>query len=222
MELLAGLKQRQSIRAYQAESVPKDIVTQILEAARWSPSWGNTQPWELVVVGGETAGRLTADLVAAFQEKVPPNPDVPMPQTFPDAHQSRYMACAAGLFGAMGIAREDKERRWGHMLHMTRAYGAPSIIYVMFPAELSVPYTMFDLGALTHAVCLAARAHGLGSCIEAQLAHYPDIVRRHLGLPETYKIAVGIALGYPDQEAPANAFRTQREPLEKFVRWVDY
>jgi nitroreductase len=47
-------------------------------------------------------------------------------------------------------------------------------------------------------------------------------VRRHLGLPETYKIAVGIALGYPDQEAPANAFRTQREPLEKFVRWVDY
>jgi len=33
---------------------------------------------------------------------------------------------------------------------------------------------------------------------------------------------VGLALGYPDPQAPANAFRTHREPLDKFVTWVDY
>jgi len=220
VDVLTGLKERKSIRAFRADPVPRMLLENILEAARWSPSWGNTQPWELMVVAGETVVRLTDDLVAAFSQKVRPDPDVPMPETFPDACRQRYMACAAGLFGTMGIAREDKERRWQHMVSMTRAYGAPTIIYVLFRDDLLVPYTMFDLGAITHAICLAAQAHGLGTCIEAQLAFYPEIIRRHLGLPENRKIAVGIALGYPDPSAPANAFRTDREPLENLVRWL--
>ncbi|MBM4273420.1 MAG: nitroreductase [Deltaproteobacteria bacterium] len=222
MELLEGLRTRKSIRAYKPDPVPRKLLLEVLDAARWSPSWGNTQPWELAVVGGDTVKRLTADLVAAFEQKTPPAPDVPMPQTFPDACQKRYMACAAGLFGAMGIAREDKARRFAHLVNMTRAFGAPAIIYVTFSRELTVPYTMLDLGLIIHGICLAAHAHGLGTCIEAQLALYPDLVRRHLNLPESQKIVVGLALGYPDPQAPANAFRTHREPLDKFVTWVDY
>ncbi|MBM4283970.1 MAG: nitroreductase [Deltaproteobacteria bacterium] len=221
MELLTGLKERRSIRAYTPEPVPRDLVEKILDNSRWSPSWGNTQPWELVVAGGETVKRLTAEMAERFAQKAPPTPDVPMPQTFPDACRDRYMACAAGLFGAMGIAREEKGRRFEHMLNMTRAFGAPVIIYVLFSDDLQVPYTMFDLGAITHAIALAAHAHGLGTCLEAQLALYPDLVRRHLNLPDTRKVVVGIALGHPDPEAPANRFRTAREPLEQFVTWVD-
>jgi hypothetical protein len=165
--------------------------------------------------------QLTQELVAAFEGKVSPNPDVPMPQTFPDAYKSRYTACAAGLLGTMGIHREDKASRWTHMLNMTGAFGAPVIIYVIFNAELTEPYTMFDLGAITHAICLAAHAVGLGTCIEAQVALYPDLIRKHLNLSASRKIVVGIALGYPDSGAPVNAFRTGREPLEKIVRWVE-
>ncbi|MBM4296053.1 MAG: nitroreductase [Deltaproteobacteria bacterium] len=220
MELLDGMQTRKSIRAFKPDPVPRDLVERVLDAARWSPSWGNTQPWELVVAGGEVVTRLTGDMAAAFEQKQPPNPDVVMPQTFPDAYKERYMACAAGLFGTMGIAREDKARRFAHMVNMTRAFGAPAIIYVVFEEGLTVPYTMLDLGALIHGVCLAAHALGLGTCIEAQLALYPDLVRRHLDLPANKKIVVGLALGYPDPAAPANAFRTDREPLDKFVIWV--
>jgi nitroreductase len=222
MELLTALRQRQSIRAFKGDPVPREVITKILDAARWSPSWGNTQPWELVVVGGEAVKRLTADLVKTFEQKVPANPDVPMPLSFPDVYKTRYMACASGLFGAMGIAREDKAGRWGHMVRMAGGFGAPVIIYVIFHSDLNEPYTMWDLGAITHAIVLAALDSGLGTCIEAQLAHYPDLVRSHLGLPTTHRIAVGIALGYPDTGALANAFRTDREPLETFVRWVGY
>jgi nitroreductase len=221
MELLEGLQERRSIRAFTAAPVSRALVEKILDAARWSPSWGNTQPWKVAVAGGGTVQRLTEDLVARFSQKVPPHPDVPMPQTFPDECRDRYMACAAGLFGEMGISREDRDRRMAHMLNMTRAFGAPVIIYLLFPADLEVPYTMFDLGAITHAIALAAHAHGLGTCIEAQLAHYPDVVRQHLGLPDTLKIVVGLALGHPNLSAPANRFRTQREPLAQFVTWVD-
>jgi len=222
MQVAKALKDRKSIRAYSARPVPREVVAQILEAARWSPSWGNTQPWELVVVGGETVKRLTEEMAAAFSQRTPANPDVPMPATFPDALKERYMACAAGLFGTMGIAREDKASRMAHMVNMTRAFGAPAIIYVIFKADLLVPYTMFDLGAITHAVCLAAHAQGLGTCIEAQLALYPDVVRKHLGLTTAHKIVVGIALGFPEAAAPANAFRTDRLELGQFVAWVDY
>jgi len=219
MELLEALQTRKSIRAFKPEPVAQDLVRRVLEAARWAPSWGNTQPWELAVAGGGTVRRLTAALVAAFQQKVPAHPDLPMPQTWPDAYKARYLACAAGLFGTMGIAREDKASRLAHMERMTGAFGAPVIIYVLFHEELLVPYTMLDMGAICHGLCLAAHALGLGTCIEAQLALYPDIVRQHLNLPATHKIVVGIALGYPDPAAPANAFRTDREPLENFVQW---
>jgi len=222
MELLEALRTRKSIRAFKPDPVPRDLVAQVLEAARWAPSWGNTQPWELAVAGPAVVAPLTAALVQAYEGKVPPNPDVPMPQTFPDAWKARYLACAAGLFGTMGIAREDKASRWAHMVNMTRAFSAPVIIYVLFNAELQVPYTMLDLGAICHGLTLAAHALGLGTCLEAQLALYPDLVRQHLGLPATHKIVVGIALGYADGAAPANAFRTDREPLEKFVNWVGW
>ena len=220
MELVEGLKTRKSIRGFKDQAVPRELLVQVLEAASWAPSWGNTQPWELAVVGGDTVKRLTGELVAAFEAKTPPNPDVPMPGTFPDDCKARYMACAAGLFGKMGIARDDKSSRWAHMVNMTRAFGAPVIIYVVFSGELTVPYAMLDCGAIIHGLCLAAHAQGLGTCIAAQLALYPELVRKHVPLPDGRKLVVGIALGYPDPEAPANAFRTDREPLEKWVTWV--
>jgi nitroreductase len=221
MELLAALKTRKSIRAFKAEAVPPEVIKQILDSARWSPSWGNTQPWELVVVRGKKVRELAGELVSAYEQRLVANPDVAMPGSFPDVYKERYTACAAGLFGKMGVARDDKARRIAHMVNMTGGFGAPALIYVIFNADLTEPYTMFDLGAITHAICLAAHDLGLGTCIEAQLALYPDIIRRHLGLGTSHKIVVGLALGYPDPDHPANAFRTEREPLEKLVQWVD-
>ena len=41
---------RRAVRRYQEKDVPDDLLAKILEAARWAPSWANTQPWEFVVV----------------------------------------------------------------------------------------------------------------------------------------------------------------------------
>jgi nitroreductase len=219
MELLEAVKTRKSIRAFKDEAVPQEVIQRILEASRWSPSWGNTQPWELVVVKGAKVKDLTGELVAAFEQKAA-NPDVAMPGTFPDIYKERYMACVAGLLGKMGVARDDMASRIALTVNTARDFGPPVIIYVLFNADLAEPYTMFDLGAITHAICLAAHDLGLGTCIMALLAFYPDLIRRHLGLTQAHKIVVGIALGYPDLDHPANAFRSEREPLEQFVRWI--
>lgn len=44
------IKERRSIRHYTDREVPQDMLDQVLEAVQWSPSWANTQCWEIVVV----------------------------------------------------------------------------------------------------------------------------------------------------------------------------
>jgi nitroreductase len=62
-ELVAVLKGRRSIRNYHAQEVPEEVLEQILEAVQWSPSWANTQCWEVIVVRNQdTKQRLQETL----------------------------------------------------------------------------------------------------------------------------------------------------------------
>ena len=49
-EFMDILKGRRSIRRYQDKEVPAAALNTVLEAVQWSPSWANTQCWEIVVV----------------------------------------------------------------------------------------------------------------------------------------------------------------------------
>ena len=166
--------------------------------------------------------QLTGELVAAYEKKIPPNPDVTMPATFPGRVQNPLYGLPRQGYSALWASPgTTKLFRPAHMVKMTGGFGAPVIIYVIFHSDLAEPYSMFDLGAITHANPVRRpTGKGSGTCIEAQLALYPTLIPARLNLPVSHKIAVGLALGYPDPTAPANAFRTDREPLEKFVRWI--
>jgi nitroreductase len=50
MELMEAIKGRRSIRKYKPDSVPESVLQKIIEAVRWSPSWANTQCWEVIIV----------------------------------------------------------------------------------------------------------------------------------------------------------------------------
>jgi len=50
MELIEAIKGRRSIRKYKQDPVADEDIRFVLEAARWAPSWANTQCWELIVV----------------------------------------------------------------------------------------------------------------------------------------------------------------------------
>ena len=47
---MEAIKGRRSIRKYRPEPIPEEAVQKILEAVRWSPSWANTQCWEVIIV----------------------------------------------------------------------------------------------------------------------------------------------------------------------------
>jgi len=50
LDLTTVIQKRRSIRKYKDKEIPRELLTQILEAARQAPSGANRQPWQLVVV----------------------------------------------------------------------------------------------------------------------------------------------------------------------------
>lgn len=62
-ELMEVVKERRSIRNYQDRPVPDEVLNQVLEAIRWSPSWANTQCWEVVVVRDPTVKAKLREMV---------------------------------------------------------------------------------------------------------------------------------------------------------------
>lgn len=61
--MLEIIKKRRSIRQYKADTVPDEMLNIVLEAARWAPSWKNTQCWRFIVVkDNETKTKLAETL----------------------------------------------------------------------------------------------------------------------------------------------------------------
>lgn len=50
MDLMQAIKGRRSVRRYKPDNLSDEAVEMVLEAARWAPSWANTQCWSFVVV----------------------------------------------------------------------------------------------------------------------------------------------------------------------------
>jgi len=50
MEVIEAIKSRRSIRRYKSDPVKDEDLQTVLEAARWAPSWYNTQCWRFIVV----------------------------------------------------------------------------------------------------------------------------------------------------------------------------
>jgi nitroreductase len=79
---------------------------------------------------------------------------------------------------------------------------------------------MLDVGLILQTFCLMAHDKGLGTCIMAASVMYPEIARQVLSIPESKRLVMGAALGWPDTEASVNSFKRNRGDLEEFVRWV--
>jgi nitroreductase len=50
MDLFEAIRDRRSIRSYKSDPVSDEVLNQIFEVVRLTPSWANTQCWEFVVI----------------------------------------------------------------------------------------------------------------------------------------------------------------------------
>ena len=59
MDFTQFAKSRKSARGFLAKPVPKELVDDIIETAKWAPSSYNTQTWRVHAVTGDVLDRIT-------------------------------------------------------------------------------------------------------------------------------------------------------------------
>ena len=69
---------------------------------------------------------------------------------------------------------------------------------------------------------LAARAHGLDTCVQAAFCEYHPIVKAQLDIPDSQMLVCGMSLGFADPDAPENSLELPRIPAATFTRFHDY
>ncbi len=63
LEVLEAIRTRRSIRKYKTDPIDDKTLEMVLEAARWAPSWANTQCWRFIVVrDGDIKSKLANTL----------------------------------------------------------------------------------------------------------------------------------------------------------------
>jgi nitroreductase len=220
MDAINCIKTRRSIRKFKPESVSKDILMDVINTAKWSPSYKNSQPWEAIVLSGSKKEALSEMLTGLIEKGIKPCPDIPEPETWPQAEGSRIADLYKKRSEATGIDLNAPEVIKKAKIINFNFYGAPHAIYLFQDSSLT-PWSLFDLGLFAQSLMLAAHAKGIGSVPQAFAVDYAQDIKKFLNIPETKRLVLGISVGYPDLESPANAFRTDRVETEEIVKWIE-
>ncbi len=220
MDAINCIQTRMSIRGFKKESVPAEVLKKVIETARWSPSYKNSQPWEVLVLSGARKEGLSAMLVDLLESGAEASPDLAAPTSWPDAEQARINQLFAKRKELTGIDLSAPEMIVKAKKVNFRFYGAPHAIYLFQDDSLS-QWSLFDLGLFAQSLMLAAHAHGLGTVPQAFATDYAREVKNYLDIPQSKRLVLGLSVGYPDMEAPANGFRTDRSPLAEIATFVE-
>ncbi len=210
---------RHSKRAFLGEPVPRGVMESVLVAAANAPSGKNTQPWRVEIVEGETLAALSRKLCTLFDADIPPTPDYAYnPDPEPSEFIERARACGHAIFSHKGIDRHDRVARREHSRENFLFFNAPlvCIFHLPKPAERG---NFLDLGMFMQNIMLGLIAHDLGSCPQASIASYPDVIRECLKLTENRLVVAGLAVGRPDPDASVNEFVPQRLSLVEYAQW---
>ena len=126
MDVYETVKTRLTVRRFKSDPVPDEVVRRLLEAARWSPSSRNLQPWRLVVVRERatlaelgriaSSGRFLADAPMAIAVAME-NADSPWLDAGRMLQQMELVAWAEGLGTCfVGLPLPDQSRRVKELL----------------------------------------------------------------------------------------------------------
>ena len=175
------------------------------------------------MVTGDVLDRIRKGNVERNLAGVPDSREFRMGPGYDGVHRERQIGIAKQLFAAMGIERDNKEKRQDWVLRGFRQFDAPVCVIVTFDRELDgSDDTPFDCGAVTTALVLAAWSRGLGTVINSQGIMQTPVVREHAGIAEDQIIMKSIALGWPDFDFPANAVVSERKPVREAAVFVGF
>ena len=167
---------------------------------------------------GATRDALRETFMQRVRAKEPATPDY-SDGRIAEQYRGRRRECARVLFDAMGIDWEDKPGRAAASFRNFEMFDAPHMAFLCMD-DVFGKQSAADVGMYTQTLMLALTAHGLASCAQGTMAHYPDVVRDTFNLGSEIKVLFGLGFGYEDVNVPANSARTTRAPLAETVTFL--
>jgi nitroreductase len=129
---------RRSIRGYQQKPVPKALIQEVIGLAMRAPSSLNTQPWNFYVLTGAPLDAMRKGNTERNLAGVPPSREFRTGGgEYAGVHRERQIEIAKQLFGAMGIARDDKPARQDWVLRGFRQFDAPVCVIVTYDRAIA-------------------------------------------------------------------------------------
>jgi nitroreductase len=188
MDAIDAIQRRTSVRRFRPDPVPRQIVESLLECAVRAPNHKLTEPWRWVVLTGAARDRY-ADLRAGHR-------------------LARYADPASAE--AREAAKKQREE----------ALSTPAFIVALVAVSEDETRREEDYAAVMMAIAnlmIASEALGLGTYLRTGGIMRDPGVTSLVGLPDGYRIAGILSLGYP-QEVEA---RRRRRPAAELTRWVE-
>jgi nitroreductase len=222
----AAITMRRSVRAFLPTPVPRQTIEDILAVASRAPSGVNTQPWKVTVLTGRAKEALSRKILVAHDANAAAGStgaDVGeydyYPTEWAPPYVDRRRKIGWDLYGLLGIAKGDKARMHAQHGRNYSFFGAP--VGMIFTIDRILRQgSWLDYGMFLQNVMTAARGRGLDTCPQAAFIGFHQIIREHLGLPDSQMVVCGMSLGYADGSAVENTLVTEREPVSGFARFV--
>ncbi|MCD8516082.1 MAG: nitroreductase [Burkholderiaceae bacterium] len=215
---------RRSIRAFLPTPVDREDIEQILTVAARAPSGSNTQPWHVYVVTGSRLTAMSQEIVQAFLHPSPTDEYAQEYQYYPaqwsSPHIDRRRKTGLGLYKLLGLQKDDKLGMQMQQARNFKFFDAP--VGMMFSIDRDMGTgSWLDFGCFLQNIMIAARARGLDTCPQAAFNAYHSIIRRHTGMPANEIFMCGMSLGYADESKIENTLITEREPVDRFARFLE-
>lgn len=220
MNVTEAVTSRRSVRQFLDKPVDKAILEQVLKTAQRSPSGGNTQPWNAVVVGGDELTRIT-NAVKAKAATAPMGENIEYaiyPKDLDGRYESQRRAVGIEMFNAVGLERGDGAGRITQMAQNWDSFGAPVQLFT-YTKKYMGPPQWSDMGMWLQTVMLLLREAGLDSCSQEIWAMYGTYMRELLDIDDDHIFFCGMAIGYRDPDAPINNFDVPRVPISDAIEF---
>jgi nitroreductase len=224
----AAIHSRMSVRAFLPKAVPRETLEQLLAIASRAPSGTNTQPWKVYVLQGGSRDSLVGKVCAAH-DAIRANPELAAqykeaydyyPEKWVSPYIDRRRENGWGLYGLLGIGKGDKDKMHAQHQRNYKFFDAP--VGLMFTLDRVMGRgSLVDYGMFMQNIMVAARGHGLHTCPQAAWNGFAKIILPHIGAGDDEMLVCGMAMGYADESALVNTFRTPRVGVQAFTTWLE-
>lgn len=218
--MLELIKERKSIRCYKSDPPPRKLILECLKAASWAPNPTSQQPWQFIVLMGDTLKKvcevIQENYAAASAQKAKGEAGQPkndVAETLEKRKQDNF----GEMISFLQEKNVDMQAVGEGNFNFHRAPVA--VLFGVWPCK-DQNYLKSTVAAMQNFM-LMATARGLGTCWANAVSICQDAIKKCLHLHEGLILVDGLAVGYPEEGDPINQIPRHRLPVEDVTIWHD-